>query len=108
MTTTSTLIHDPWRRLWRTFTSDGFFAAVVIVVAGLLLLAASLPQTPAFDPVAYSRWLSEAQIRYGSLFDLLNRLGLLSVTHSLLFRMALALLGWCAALRWIDQLEWVR
>jgi hypothetical protein len=108
MTTTPTLIRDPWRRLWRFFASDGFLAAVLILSAVLLLTATLLPQTPANDLVAYSRWLSEAQTRYSSLFDLFNALGLFSVTTSLAFRLTLAALGWCAALRLVDQLDRLR
>jgi hypothetical protein len=109
MTATSpTLIRDPWRRLWHGFAGDGFLAAVLILCAALLLTAALLPQTPANDLVAYSRWLSEAQIRFGSLFEALNALNLFSITTSLIFRLALAALGWCAALRLIDQLDRLR
>jgi hypothetical protein len=109
MTTTApTLIRDPWRRLWRLFTGDGFLAAVLTLIAALLLTAALLPQTPANDLVAYSRWLSEAQARFGRPFDVLNALGLFSITTSLAFRLALAALGWCAALRLIDQRDWLR
>ncbi len=104
----STLIRDPWRRLWHFFASDGFLAAALILSAALLLAAALLPQTPANDLVAYSRWLSEAQTRFGNLFDLLNALSLFSITNSLAFRLALAALGWCAALRLIDQLDRLR
>ncbi len=107
-TATPTLIRDPWRRLWHFFTSDGLYAAAVIVSALLLLVAARLPQTPAHNPIAYSRWLSETQTRWGSLFDPLNTLGLFAVTSSLLFRLTLALLGWCSALRLIDQLDQLR
>ncbi len=103
-----TLIRDPWRRLWHFFASDGFLATVLIVCAALLLTSALLPQTPVNDLVAYSRWLSEAQARFGSLFDLLNALGLFSTTSSLALRLALAALGWCAALRWIDRLDRLR
>jgi hypothetical protein len=103
-----TLIRDPWRRLWHFFTSDGFLAAVLILCAALLLIAALLPQTPANDLVAYSRWLSEAQIRFGNLFEALNTLNLFSITSSIVFRLALAALGWCAALRLIDQLDRLR
>ena len=105
---TSTLIRDPWQRLWHFFTSDGFLAAVLILCAALLLIAALLPQTPANDLVAYSRWLSEAQDRYGDLFQALNVLNLFSITNSIVFRLALAALGWCAALRLIDQLDRLR
>ncbi len=109
MTSSSpTLIRDPWRRLWHFFTSDGFFAAVLILCATLLLFAALLPQTPVSDLVAYSRWLSEAQARFGSLFDVLNALSLFSITNSLIFRLALAALGWCAGLRLIDQIDRLR
>lgn len=106
--TAPTLIRDPWRRLWRFFAGDGFLAAVLILCAALLLLAALLPQTPVNDLVAYSRWLSEAQERFGHFFDLLNPLSLFSIAHSFVFRLALAALGWCAALRLIDQLDRLR
>jgi hypothetical protein len=106
--TPPTLIRDPWRRLWHFFTSDGFFAAVLILGAALLVAAALLPQTPIGDLVAYSRWLSEAQARFGSLFEALNALGLFSITNSLAFRLTLAALGWCATLRLIDQLDGLR
>jgi hypothetical protein len=109
MTSSSpTFIRDPWRRLWHFFTSDGFLAAVLILCAALLLIAVLLPQRPANDLVAYSRWLSESQIRFGSLFEALNALNLFSITTSLVFRLALAALGWCAALRLIDQLDRLR
>jgi hypothetical protein len=107
-TATPTLIRDPWRRLWHFFTSDGLYAAVVIVSALLLLAAAQLPQMPAQNPIAYSRWLSETQTHWGSLFDPLNAVGLFAVTGSLLFRLTLALLGLCSALRLIDQLDRLR
>jgi putative component of toxin-antitoxin plasmid stabilization module len=103
-----TLIRDPWRRLWHFFTGDGFLAAVLILCAALLLMAALLPQTPVNDLVAYSRWLSEAQTRLGNLFEALNTLGLFSITASPAFRLALAALGWCAALRLSDQLDRLR
>jgi hypothetical protein len=103
-----TLIRDPWRRLWHFFTSDGFLAAVLIFGAALLLTAVLLPQIPANDLVAYSRWLSEARTRFGGLFDVLNALGLFSITNSLAFRLTLAALGWCAALRLIDQFDRLR
>src|SRR5512139_859106 len=97
MTSSSpTLIRDPWRRLWRLFAGDGFLAAVLVLCAALLLAAALLPQTPIDDLVAYSRWLSEAQTRFGNLFETLNALSLFSITASLAFRLALAALGWCA------------
>lgn len=104
-TTVPTLIRDPWRRLWHFFTSDGFYTAVIIASAAFLLIVGVLPQTPAHNPIAYSRWLSDAQARFGNLFDPLNTLGLFAATGSLLFRLTLALLGWCSALRLIDQID---
>ena len=97
------LIRDPWRRLWGFFAGDGFLAAVIALVTALLIIAALLPQTPGADPVAYSRWLSEAQTRFGSLYEPLATLGLFSITTFVPFRFALALLGMCSALRLIDQ-----
>jgi hypothetical protein len=109
MTTASpTLIRDPWRRLWHFFTSDGLYATAVIFSALLLLVAAQLSQTPAHNPIAYSRWLSETQTHWGNLFDPLNALGLYTITNSLIFRLALALLGLCSALRLIEQLDRLR
>lgn len=109
MTTSApTLIRDPWRRLWHFFTSDGFLAAIVILTAGLVLLSALLPQTPLNDPIAYSRWLSEAQARFGSLTNPLITLSFFSITHSFLLRFTLALLGLCCALRAIDQIDRLR
>ena len=109
MTTSApTLIRDPWRRLWHFFTSDGFLAAIVILTAGLALLSARLPQTPLNDPIAYSRWLSETQARFGSLTNPLITLSLFSITHSFLLRFTLSLLGLCCALRAIDQIDRLR
>jgi hypothetical protein len=103
-----TLIRDPWRRLWYFLASDGLYATAVIVSALLLLVAAQLPQTPTHNPIAYSRWVSETQTRWSNLFDPLNALGLFTVTSSLLFRLALALLGMCSTLRLFDQLDRLR
>ena len=109
MTTSApTLIRDPWRRLWHFLTGDGFLAAIVILAAGLILLAVLLPQTPTDDPIAYSRWLSETQARFESLTNPLTTLGMFSVTRSFLFHFTLALLGLCCALRGIDQIERLR
>jgi hypothetical protein len=104
----STFIRDPWRRLWHFFAGDGLLAAALILTAALLIAAALLPQTPANDLVAYSRWLSEAQLRFGSLYLALNALSLFGVTHSVVLRLALALLGLSAALRLIDQADRLR
>ncbi len=107
-TSPPTLIRDPWRRVWRFLTGDRFLAIVITVVAVLLTLSTRLPQTPHNDPVAYSRWLSETQQRFGSFTAPLITLGLFSITDSFLFRFALALLGLCCTLRLMDCIEQLR
>ena len=108
MTTSPTLIRDPWQRLWRFASGDVFLAVILAALAALLALSVALPQTPQNDPVAYSRWLSETQQQFGSLTSILTTLGLFSVASSILFRLALGLLGLCCALRLLDQIEWLR
>ncbi len=106
MTTASpTPIRDPWRRAWHALSGDRWLAAVLLALAALLLTAALLPQTPQNDPVAYSRWLSETQQRFGSLTSPLITLGLFSVTQSIGFRLLAALLALSAALRLIESVE---
>ena len=107
-TTPPTFIRDPWRRLWRLLAGDGFLAAVIMLAAAQLLLVALLPQMPVDDPIAYSRWLSDAQTRFGDLFATLNALGFFSLVTALLFRLTLALLGLSAALRLWEHLDRVR
>jgi cytochrome c biogenesis protein ResB len=109
MTVTSpTLIRDPWRRAWRFATGDALLAAVLIVLALCLALLALLPQTPQNDPVAYSRWLSETQQRFGNLTTPLITLGLFSIANSILFRLALGAVAFCCALRLLDQIDQLR
>lgn len=103
-----TLIRDPWRRLWQFFTGEIFWALAITSVALLLVLAACLPQMPANDLIAYSRWLSDTQARLGPLYNFFNPLGLFATTNTLLFRLALALLGMSAALRLIDTVYRLR
>lgn len=107
MTTTvsPTPIRDPWQRIWRALSGDCWLAALVLALAALLLAAAFLPQTPQADPVAYSRWLSETQQRFGSLASPFISLGLFSITRALGFRLIAALLGLSCALRLIDQFD---
>lgn len=103
-----TLIRDPWRRLWQVLSSDALWAVALMLTALLLLSAAVLPQTPENDLIAYSRWLSEAQSRFGVWYTTLNALDLFAVTQTLWFRLALALLGLSAALRLIGRLDRLR
>src|SRR5512143_3816040 len=81
MTTASpTFIRNPWRRVWRWVSSDAWLALTLGLLAALLVLSVLLPQMPAGDPVAYSRWLSETQQRFGSSWSLLNTLSLFQIT----------------------------
>jgi hypothetical protein len=105
---TPTLIRDPWRRVWHFLSGDLFLTGTLIFSTLLFLAAALLPQTPQNDPIAYSRWLSETQQRFGSLTSLFTTLGFFSIFNSILFRFALALLGFVCALRLIDQIDQLR
>ncbi|MBP7686478.1 MAG: cytochrome c biogenesis protein ResB [Thermoflexales bacterium] len=96
---------DLWQRVWHTLADDRWLAMLLLALAGLLLAAALLPQTPQIDPVAYSRWLSEAQQRFGSLTAPLTSLGLFAVTHSIGFRLLMALLAMSSTLRLIETLD---
>ncbi len=108
MTPSPTLIRDPWRRIWHFLSGDVFLAIALSLIALLLIAAARLPQTPQNDPIAYSRWLSDTQQRFGGLNGLFTSLGLFSIFNSLLFRVALGGLGLNAALRLIDQIDQLR
>src|SRR5512143_280827 len=105
---TPTLIRDPWCRAWHFFSGDPFLTIVLSFSALLFLAAAVLPQTPQNDPIAYSRWLSETQQRFGTWHSLFTTLGLFAVFNSILFRLALALIGLICALRLIDQIDQLR
>ena len=105
LTVSPTPLRDPWQRIWLALSGDRWLAALVLALAGLLLAAAFLPQTPQADPVAYSRWLSETQQRFGSLTSPFISLGLFSITRAIGFRLIAALLGLSCALRLIDQLD---
>lgn len=107
-TSTPTLIRDPWRRVWRGLAGDGALAVVAGGLGLLLALTALLPQTPGNDPIAYSRWLSEVQQRFGGLTAPLTSLGLFTITQSVLFRLALAALGVICAVRLIEAIDQLR
>ena len=85
------IVRDPWRRVWRFFSGDLFLALILISLGLLLTASALLPQTPQNDPVAYSRWLSETQQRFGGLTGLLMALGLFSVAASIPFKLGIAI-----------------
>jgi len=93
---------DPWRTIWRIATGDSFTAAVLLVVAAGLITAAWLPQMPEGDLTAHAQWLSRTQARFGDATTTLQRLGLFSITSSIGFRAALALLAGCLSLRLVE------
>ena len=57
---------DPWRVAWQIATSDYVIAILLLGIAAGLVITAWLPQMPVADPVAYARWLSETQGRFGN------------------------------------------
>ncbi|MCX7682111.1 MAG: hypothetical protein N2508_09155 [Anaerolineae bacterium] len=99
---------DPWRVIWRIATSDVVLAILLVGIAALLLLMTWLPQRPSADPMAYSRWLAEAQARFGAFTPWLQRAGMLTLSSSLGFRTLLALLGGSLLLRVIEGLVQLR
>jgi hypothetical protein len=100
---TSTPRRDPWRATWQIATSDSLLAVLLLVIAAGLTIAAYLPQMPPADPVAYARWLSEAQARFGQATQTMQTLGLFTITRSLGFRILLALLTGCLLLRLVES-----
>jgi len=99
---------DPWRVIWQIVTSDVSLAALLIAVAAGLTVTVWLPQMPVADPVAYARWLSEVQAHFGAATQAMRTLGLFTVTHSLGFRILLALLAACLLLRLIESSDRLR
>jgi hypothetical protein len=99
---------DPWQALWQVATSDHLIAILLLGVAAGLAITTWLPQMPADDPVAYARWLSEAQARFGNTTPTLQALGLFTVTHSFGFRTLLALLASSLLLRLIESIDRLR
>ena len=100
---TSTPRRDPWQATWQTTTSDSLLAVLLLTIAVGLTIAACLPQMPLADPVAYARWLSEAQARFGQATQTMQTLGLFTITRSLGFRILLALLTGCLLLRLVES-----
>ncbi len=98
---------DPWRIAWDGLTSNALLAVVLLAMALVFALAAWLPQSPdgASDPVAFSRWRGETQIRFGSLFALLQQIGLFSLERSPILRVLIASLTLCLSLRLVESLQ---
>jgi hypothetical protein len=93
---------DPWRSAWRFAISDGLLAVLLLGVAAGLVTTVWLPQLPSADPIAYARWLSRAQARFGNATPTMQALGLFAVTRSVVFRVLLALVADCLILRLIE------
>ena len=98
---------DPWRIAWDGLTSNELLAVVLLAMALVFALAAWLPQSPdgAGDPVAFSRWRGETQIRFGNLFALLQQVGLFSLERGPILRALIAGLALCLSLRLVESLQ---
>jgi hypothetical protein len=98
---------DPWRIAWDVLVGDGWLASVLLAIALLLALSAWLPQAPdsATDPVGFSRWRSDAQVRFGNTFALLRETGLFTLDHSAVLRGLIALVALCLIVRTIDSVQ---
>ena len=92
----------PWRTTWTFATSNGLLVVLLMAIAAGLLVSTWLPQAPLDDPAAYARWLSNTQAQFSDATPILRAMGAFNVTHSVGFRLLLALLGGCLVLRLID------
>ena len=97
------IVRNPWHAIWQSATGDSLLIGLLVVVAASLLATLWLPQMPDADPVAYARWLSDAQATFGGTTDTIQALGLLSITRSFGFRVLLALLAAVLLLRLIEH-----
>ena len=97
---------DPWRVAWNILTSDVLLAGALLGLALVMVLSAWLPQAPngVTAPVAYSRWLSGAQVRFGSAFALLRQIEFFALERSLALRVLIALATLCLIVRWLASL----
>jgi len=95
---------DPWRVLWQAATGDGALVILLLVTAAFLVLSAWIPQQPASD-ADYARWLSEAQLRFGSITPALRSLGVFHITRSAALRVLLSLIAGCLSLRLVENVE---
>jgi hypothetical protein len=98
---------DPWRVAWNLLSGDALLAIALLGIALLLALSAWLPQAPnsVTAPVAYSRWLGETQLRFGSTFALLRQIEFFSLERSLVLRALIALATLCLIVRWLASLH---
>jgi cytochrome c biogenesis protein len=97
------IAHAVWRFLASMRLALFLIVALAIVVfAGTLIDQAPLPVVS--DPVAYARWLDDADGKYGQWTGALDRLQLFNIFHSTYFRGLLGLLAVnilvCTMSRW--------
>jgi len=93
---------NPWQSVWQIATSNYVLAALLLCIAAGLIVTTWLPQMPVANPEAYARWISQVQARFGDTTSPMQTLGLFTVTHSLGFRVLLALLAGSLLLRLIE------
>ncbi|MCS7062061.1 MAG: cytochrome c biogenesis protein ResB [Anaerolineae bacterium] len=85
---------DIWRSAWQVLTGDPFtilLCATLIVIGGVALIVPQAPTAGVADPVAYSRWQAEAQVRLGAAYPLAQELGLFGLAQAF----------WVRALIWV-------
>ena len=99
---------DIWRAVWQVATSDYLLVALLLSVVAGLAITVCLPQMPVTDPVAYARWLSDAQARFGNATATMQVLGLFTIAHSFVFRALLALVAGSLLLRLVEGGERLR
>ena len=93
--------------VWRSLLHPGLLVATAMAMLVLVIAAQLLPQLPdqfRDEPAATARWLLMAANAGGAAGPLMRSLGLFDVLHSLLFRLALALLSLIMALHLADSL----
>ncbi len=100
----SQLQHNPWRTGWRFATSEVTLVVLLLGLAISLSLTTWLPQAPRSES-EHARWLSETQARFGPATSTLQALGLLTITHSVGFRLLLALLAGCLLVRSVEHAD---
>ena len=92
---------DPWRIGWNILASNTLLACTLSAIALVLLITAWLPQAPdsVTNPVAFSRWLSETQARFGSSYTAMKALGIFSLAHSTALSALVGLAALCLLVR---------
>ena len=93
---------DPWRVVWQAVVSDGTLALLLFIAAAAVAIAAWFPQVPPGDSGAYAREMSSLQAQFGNTAQVMQTLGLFSITRSWAFRFLAALIAICVVLRTIE------